>query len=51
MAGHMGHEKVTLQNMKVHGVDGNLLLIRGGVPGPEGSYVLVKNAVKKVGQS
>lgn len=46
MAGHMGNETVTLQNLVVHGVDGDLLLIRGGVPGAEGSYVLVKDAVK-----
>ncbi|MDR1982886.1 MAG: 50S ribosomal protein L3 [Holosporaceae bacterium] len=50
MAGHMGHEKVTLQNMKVYGINGDLLLIHGGVPGPEGSYVLVKDAVKRIGQ-
>jgi large subunit ribosomal protein L3 len=47
MAGHMGNEQVTLQNMKVYGVDGDLLLIYGGVPGPEGSYVLVKSAIKR----
>ena len=47
MAGHMGSETVTLQNLVVHGVDGDLLLIRGGVPGPEGGYVLIKNAVKR----
>jgi large subunit ribosomal protein L3 len=47
MAGHMGCEKVTVQNLVVHGVDGDLLLIRGGVPGPEGSYVLIKDAVKR----
>jgi large subunit ribosomal protein L3 len=47
MAGHMGHERVTLQNLKVHCVDGDLLLVRGGVPGPEGNYVLVKCAVKR----
>lgn len=47
MAGHMGSETVTLQNLVVHGVDGDLLLIRGGVPGPEGSYVLIKDAVKR----
>ena len=46
MAGHMGNETVTLQNLVVHGVDGDLLLIRGGIPGAEGSYVLVKDAVK-----
>jgi len=47
MAGHMGDEYVTLQNMKVYGIDGDLLLIHGGVPGAEGSYVLVKDAVKR----
>ncbi|GHU10730.1 50S ribosomal protein L3 [Alphaproteobacteria bacterium] len=47
MAGHMGNEQVTMQNLRVHGVKGDLLLIRGGVPGPEGSYVLIKDAVKR----
>lgn len=47
MAGHMGSETVTLPNLVVHGVDGDLLLIRGGVPGPEGGYVLIKDAVKR----
>lgn len=47
MAGHMGYEKVTIQNLTVHATDGDLLLIRGGVPGPEGGYVLVKDAVKR----
>jgi large subunit ribosomal protein L3 len=47
MAGHMGCEQVTLQNLKVYGVDGDLLLICGGVPGPDGGYVLVKDAVKR----
>ncbi len=51
MAGHMGHEQVTIQNLTVHGTDGDLLIIRGGVPGPEGSYVLVKDAVKRKQQS
>jgi len=46
MAGHMGHKKVTIQNLTVHGTDGDLLLIRGGIPGADGSYVLVKDAVK-----
>ncbi len=47
MAGHLGCDTVTVQNMKVYGVDGDLLLIQGGVPGAEGSYVLVKDAVKR----
>lgn len=46
MAGHLGDETVTVQNMKVYGTDGNLLLIQGGVPGAEGSYVLIRDAVK-----
>ena len=46
MAGHLGSETVTVQHMKVYGVDGNLLLIQGGVPGSEGSYVLIKDAAK-----
>ncbi|MDR3156224.1 MAG: 50S ribosomal protein L3 [Holosporaceae bacterium] len=47
MAGHLGNKQVTIQNLRVHGVDGDLLLLRGGVPGPEGGYVLVKCAIKK----
>ncbi|MDR2766088.1 MAG: 50S ribosomal protein L3 [Holosporaceae bacterium] len=47
MAGHLGNVQVTLQNMKVYGTDGDLLLIQGGVPGAEGGYVLVKDAVKR----
>jgi large subunit ribosomal protein L3 len=48
MAGRMGHERVTTQNLKVHRVEGDsgLLLIKGAVPGPKGGLVLVKNAVK-----
>jgi large subunit ribosomal protein L3 len=47
MAGQMGNVTVTMQNLTVHGTDGDLLLIRGGVPGSEGGYVLVKDAVKR----
>jgi large subunit ribosomal protein L3 len=47
MAGHMGDAQVTMQNMRVYGVDGDLLLIHGGVPGSEGGYVVVKDAVKR----
>jgi large subunit ribosomal protein L3 len=47
MAGHMGHKKVTIQNLKIHGVDGDLLIVRGGIPGPEGSYILIKDSVKR----
>jgi large subunit ribosomal protein L3 len=48
MAGRMGNERVTTQNLKVHRVDAdtNLILIKGAVPGPKGGLVLVKGAVK-----
>lgn len=46
MAGHLGAEQVTILNLKVHAIDGDLLIIRGGIPGPEGGYILVKDAVK-----
>jgi large subunit ribosomal protein L3 len=48
MAGRMGNERVTTQNLKVHRVDAdtNLILIKGAVPGPKGGLVLVKGAAK-----
>ena len=48
MPGRYGHEKVTIQNLEVVKVDPvrNVLLIRGSVPGPKGSYLTVRQAVK-----
>ncbi|MDP9367033.1 MAG: 50S ribosomal protein L3 [Chloroflexota bacterium] len=48
MAGHMGHERVTVQNLKVLRVDieRNLLLVEGSVPGPIKGEVLIRRAVK-----
>lgn len=48
MAGHMGHEQVTIQNLEVIRVDAerNLLLIKGPVPGAPGGDVIVRSAVK-----
>ncbi len=48
MAGHMGDEQVTEQNLEVIRVDmeHNLLLIKGAVPGAAGGQVIVKPAVK-----
>jgi large subunit ribosomal protein L3 len=48
MAGHMGAEKVTTQNLEVVRVDAdrNLLLIKGAVPGAPGGDVIVRPAVK-----
>jgi len=51
MAGRMGGEKVTTLNLEVAGVDAErgLLLLNGSVPGPKGSIVLVREAVKSHG--
>ncbi|MGI5127364.1 50S ribosomal protein L3 [Pseudonocardia sp. CA-107938] len=48
MAGRMGHETVTTQNLTVHRVDAErgLLLIKGAVPGPRGGLLFVKSAAK-----
>jgi len=48
MAGHMGSERVTTQNLEVVRVDSerNLLLIRGAVPGAPGGHVMVRPSVK-----
>jgi large subunit ribosomal protein L3 len=52
MAGHMGHEQVTTQNLEVVQSDPerNLLLVKGSVPGPAGGVVVVRNAVKLAGK-
>ena len=48
MSGHYGVDRVTVQNLSVVRVDTerNLLLIKGAIPGPKGSLVLVRNACK-----
>lgn len=48
MAGRMGNERVTVQNLTVHAIDAEkgLLLIKGAVPGAKGRVVFVRNAVK-----
>ncbi len=48
MAGRMGAERVTVQSLELVGVDAErrLLLIKGAVPGPNGSLVIVRDAVK-----
>jgi len=45
-AGHMGDEKVTVQNLSVVGIleQENILLIKGAVPGRNGGYVVIKKA-------
>ncbi|ADE30202.1 50S ribosomal protein L3 [Rickettsia prowazekii] len=49
MAGHMGCNKVTIQNLKIFAVDTNrkLIMIQGSIPGHKNSYLLVKDAIKK----
>ena len=44
MAGHMGNEKVTVQNLKVMKVipEKNLLIVKGSVPGHKNAYLIIK---------
>ena len=48
MPGHMGHKKITIQNLEIVRVDAdkNLLLVKGAVPGPKKSLVTIKETVK-----
>ena len=48
MAGRMGNEKVTTQNLTIHAIDADkgLVLILGAVPGPKNGVVFIKSAVK-----
>jgi large subunit ribosomal protein L3 len=48
MAGHMGHERVTTKNHTVVSIDEdkNLIVVKGSVPGPAGSYVVVRSSQK-----
>ena len=49
MAGHLGDERVTVQNLKVVSVDADkgLIMVKGGVPGSENGWVYITDAVKK----
>ena len=49
MSGQMGNETVTVQNLKVFGVDAaeNLVFVEGAVPGCNGTFVLITDAIKK----
>jgi large subunit ribosomal protein L3 len=48
MAGRMGSDRVTTQGLTIHSVDAerNLILVKGAVPGPNGSLVLIRDAAK-----
>jgi large subunit ribosomal protein L3 len=49
MAGRMGSDSVTTQNVTVHAVDveRGLILLKGAVPGPKGGLVVIRSAAKK----
>ena len=49
MAGHMGDRRVTTLNLKIVAVDAeqDLILVKGAVPGAEGAYVRVRDAIKR----
>jgi len=49
MAGHMGAERVTTQNLEVVSTDGErgVILVKGAVPGPNNGWVLVRDAIKR----
>ena len=48
MAGHLGAEKVTVQNLAVVKVDAenNLIAVKGAIPGPNGGTVVLRDSVK-----
>ena len=49
MAGRMGHNRHTTQNLVIHAVDTErgLLLVRGAIPGPVGGLIIIQNASKQ----
>jgi large subunit ribosomal protein L3 len=48
LPGHMGHKKVTIQNLEIVKIDteNNLLLVKGAIPGPKGGLLTIKESVK-----
>jgi large subunit ribosomal protein L3 len=48
LPGHMGAERVTIQNLNVVRIDAdkNLMFIKGAVPGPKGGFIVIKDTVK-----
>jgi large subunit ribosomal protein L3 len=46
MPGHMGHDQVTVRNLRIRGIDldENLIMVEGAVPGPRDGYVLISKA-------
>lgn len=52
LPGHMGHKLVTVQNLEVIEIDleRNIILVKGNIPGPKKSLVIIKSAVKNEGK-
>lgn len=48
MAGRMGNDRVTVQNLKIQAIDAEreLVLVKGAIPGPKGGAVMIRTAVK-----
>ena len=48
MSGHLGNARITVRNLRILGVDKeeNLLVVEGGVPGPNGGYIVITKAKK-----
>lgn len=49
MSGHMGNVRKTIQNLKIIRIDGEnkIILVKGSIPGPSGSTILIKPSIKK----
>lgn len=49
MAGHMGHTKITMQNLEIVDIDANIgiIAVRGAVPGRKGNILYITDAMKK----
>lgn len=49
MAGHLGHERITIQNLDIVQIDleNNLLLVKGATPGARGCNLIIKQSIKK----
>ena len=52
LPGHMGHKLVTVQNLEIVEIDldKNIILVKGNVPGPKKSLVIIKSAIKHEGK-
>ena len=53
MPGQHGNARVTVQNLRVARIlaDQNIMLVRGAIPGPNGGYVMIRQALKKKKES